>query len=329
MQSTGFTPHPELWGRGFGFFLRDYRGNRILEHSGSRNGFSGQLSIVPEDTLGIFLICNGGNSSYRDKVIFDFLGNVYPIITRTKKFNDDIINVSDYKGTYISNRRSTSDFGKLVLQSAFVEKIKIKVFDTKTLILFGSKYRMESVDQFEISNDSTSSFPIAFGRNDNGHVNSLFLPGRSDSFQKMQWWEHELIGLITFILLTVIFLIFTVIGVYGLLRHKIKFQIKKGPYRVMTYRFIYSMTNLLFLILLAGLFIFSAEDLQYELPSILYLIFSLPIIGIITLVLFIYHVVKTWSAYEIKLKISHLLLVVLFLIYSFQLHFWNFIGFNF
>lgn len=329
MLKTQYSPHPKLWGRAFGFFERNYRGKHVLEHGGSRNGFYGQISIIPEDSIGVFVITNGGRSSFRNTTIFNFLGSIYPKIGRGKNFTDNEINLSDYTGTYLSNRRVESNFGKLILQTAYVEKIKVEVSASNSLFLLGSTFQAEAEDQFDISGDSTTSFPIAFSRNKNGTVNALLLSGRSDSFRMMQWFEHELIGVVTFIVALLLFLVLIILQARRLVKGKNSIQLKRDIRSASTFRLIFCVTNFTFLSLLIGIIIFKGESLQYNVPDILYPVFSLPIIGIFALVIMIYFMSKTWHEIPKKIKIGYVLLILFSLIYIWQLHFWNFIGFQF
>lgn len=318
MKSEQFSHHSKLWGRGLGFFRRDYRGVQMIEHGGSRNGYYGQLTFVEKDSIGIFVVYNGVKSNFRNKVTFDFFGSIYPKIERKINFNEERVNLSEYEGTYISNRRSESDFGRLILQSTFVEKIEVEIENSQSLSVLGSMYSLESKDQFDISNSPTSSFPIAFGRNELGSIDSLFLPGRSDSFHIMKWYEHELIGLITFALSFLVFLAVTILGlVKGLLNNFFR------------YRFIYSFFNFSFLLSFIIMLTVSGESLQYEIPEVMYLIFALPIIGVLFLGPSIFHFIRNWKGLSSMNKIMNLMFLIGSLIYSWQLHYWNFLGFNF
>jgi CubicO group peptidase (beta-lactamase class C family) len=329
MQATQFTAHPKLWGRGFGFFERNYRGNHLLEHGGARKGFYGLLSLAPKDSIGVIVIFNGGSSDFRNKVTYDFLGSIYPERLREKNFAKDKIEVSEYEGTYLSNRRTASDFGKLILQITFVQKIKIEAIDANTLSLLGSTFQAETRDQFEISDDSTASFPIAFGRTSDGNVNVLFLSGGSDSFQKMKWFENEQIGIVTFVLATILFLTLSIVGIGKLIRKKVLFQILNIDHAVFTNRLLCCLLNFFFISLLISVLIVTGEGLEYKIPNILFPIFTLPILGFIPLFIMCYHLVKVWHTYSTKIKIYNTLFVAFSICYSWQLYFWNFIGYNF
>src|SRR5262249_26168765 len=43
---------------GLGWVLHDYRGYRVLAHGGATDGFRAQLTFVPEQKLGVVLLCN-------------------------------------------------------------------------------------------------------------------------------------------------------------------------------------------------------------------------------------------------------------------------------
>lgn len=329
MQQRQFTAHKKLWGRGFGFFERKYRGVDLLEHGGSRAGFYGQFSIVPKDTLGIFIISNGGSSRFRTRVTFDFLKKIYPKKKADKKFTQEDIKGSEYKGIYLSNRRTVSDFSKLILQATFVEKIKVKTLDSKTLSVLGSNYQMESPDQFNISNDSLSNFPIAFGRDKKGRVDALFLPGRSDSLRKMKWYEHEELAYVIF---AIGFIVFLVISIRSLIKFKnksITFQLKKGLYALPAYRFLYSILSSIFMLVLICLLLIVGETLQYRIPNAFYLVFSISTMSIPILIIAVLLLFKQWKNLNFKSKIYNSLFIILAVSFSLELFLWNLIGFNF
>ncbi len=329
MQKQQFAVHQKQWGRSFGFFERQYRGIDMLEHGGNRNGFYSQLTIAPMDSLGIFVICNGGASAFRTDVTFDFLRKLYPQKSYEKKFLQDNTSVSEYEGTYRSNRRVESDFSKLIIQVISVDKIKVESLDSKTLSLFGYDYQLESTDQLNISNDSLANFPIVFGRNGSGEVDTLFLPGRSDSLKKMKWYEYEEIAYVIFGICFIIFIGITINTLIKFKRKKFKFHLKKGPQRLSTYKFLYSTLCVLFVIILTTALLVAGESLQYRIPKFFYIVFGLSTLSIPLLLIVAVLLIGQWKQLSRKSKMYDGLLLILAICFSWQLYYWNLIGFNF
>jgi len=51
-------PAPEFNTYGFGWFLRDYQGRKLVSHGGGGNGVSAQVALVPEEQLGMAILTN-------------------------------------------------------------------------------------------------------------------------------------------------------------------------------------------------------------------------------------------------------------------------------
>jgi CubicO group peptidase (beta-lactamase class C family) len=50
--------HPQFLGYGLGFFVRDYRGRKLVMHTGSLPGFVSRLALIPELKLGVAVLTN-------------------------------------------------------------------------------------------------------------------------------------------------------------------------------------------------------------------------------------------------------------------------------
>jgi len=73
-----FYPEAHFLNYGLGWFLSDYRGRKVVEHSGAIDGMRAQVALIPEEKLGLVVLSNMNGSAlpvalmYR---IFDsFLG---------------------------------------------------------------------------------------------------------------------------------------------------------------------------------------------------------------------------------------------------------------
>ncbi len=52
------TLHPNFLGYGLGFFVRDYRGRKLVMHTGSLPGFVSRVVMIPEARLGVAILTN-------------------------------------------------------------------------------------------------------------------------------------------------------------------------------------------------------------------------------------------------------------------------------
>jgi CubicO group peptidase (beta-lactamase class C family) len=51
-------PSTHFQGYGMGWFLRDYRGRKVVEHGGNTDGMTAQIGLLPEENIGIVILSN-------------------------------------------------------------------------------------------------------------------------------------------------------------------------------------------------------------------------------------------------------------------------------
>jgi CubicO group peptidase (beta-lactamase class C family) len=56
--SQKLFPSTHLQGYGMGWFVRDYRGRKVVEHGGNVGGMTAQIGMLPEENLGIVILSN-------------------------------------------------------------------------------------------------------------------------------------------------------------------------------------------------------------------------------------------------------------------------------
>lgn len=57
-----YFPAAHFVSYGMGWFLHDYRGRKIVEHGGAIDGMRAQVALLPEEKLGLVVLCNRGGS---------------------------------------------------------------------------------------------------------------------------------------------------------------------------------------------------------------------------------------------------------------------------
>lgn len=71
-------PSTHFQGYGMGWFVRDYRGRKVVEHGGNVDGMTAQLGMLPEEKLGVVILSNMNNTPFPTALmyrVFDaFLG---------------------------------------------------------------------------------------------------------------------------------------------------------------------------------------------------------------------------------------------------------------
>ena len=56
--ARAFNPNTHYSAYGLGWFLEDYRGRAVVQHSGSTDGFSAYVAMLPEERFGVVLLTN-------------------------------------------------------------------------------------------------------------------------------------------------------------------------------------------------------------------------------------------------------------------------------
>ena len=64
---------PRLAGYGLGWFVRDYRGRKLVGHSGGVAGFVSHVEMVPEENLGVIILTNAEDDFAFDSILFHVL----------------------------------------------------------------------------------------------------------------------------------------------------------------------------------------------------------------------------------------------------------------
>jgi hypothetical protein len=71
-------PRNNFQAYGLGWFVRDYRGRKVVEHSGTANGFVAWVALMPERRLGLAVLANldgaGINFALRHRIFDAYLG---------------------------------------------------------------------------------------------------------------------------------------------------------------------------------------------------------------------------------------------------------------
>jgi CubicO group peptidase (beta-lactamase class C family) len=68
-----FYPDAHFMNYGLGWFLQDYHARKIIEHGGAIDGMRAQVALVPEEKLGLVILCNRGGSGLPAPLMFHVL----------------------------------------------------------------------------------------------------------------------------------------------------------------------------------------------------------------------------------------------------------------
>jgi CubicO group peptidase (beta-lactamase class C family) len=77
--SQKLFPSTHFQGYGLGWFVRDYRGRKVVEHGGNVDGMTAHIGLLPEENLGVVILSNMSNSPAPEAIMYrvfnSFLGD--------------------------------------------------------------------------------------------------------------------------------------------------------------------------------------------------------------------------------------------------------------
>ncbi|PYO62499.1 MAG: serine hydrolase [Gemmatimonadetes bacterium] len=81
---------PNFAAYGLGWRLRDYRGHKIVWHTGALAGMASRTTLVPDQRLGIVILTNGENDDAHDALTYELLDHFFgaPATDWIKAFDD-------------------------------------------------------------------------------------------------------------------------------------------------------------------------------------------------------------------------------------------------
>ncbi|BAZ08317.1 beta-lactamase [Calothrix sp. NIES-4071] len=180
MQRQHFTNDPRIPGIAYVFqeqFRNDFR---IIRHGGLIEGFVSQLALIPQDNVGIFIVCNS-TSSFDTQFIKEFLNRYYPIQNKPDISRSVPLKLSnDFKGSYLDTITSQTTIEKVLEPYYFSVEVKsnnILVYDQKQYI------QIEPMLFLSLEGDKYISF-----RKDSS--NTIYLFDGIFTLRKISWYEN-------------------------------------------------------------------------------------------------------------------------------------------
>ncbi|HVE59631.1 MAG TPA: serine hydrolase [Pyrinomonadaceae bacterium] len=165
------------FGYGFGWFLRDWRGKKEVDHGGNIDGFNAMVAMLPEEHLGLVMLSNVTDSSFKDEVreivYSNLLGQPDGNAVLSKGKTDEVV----------SSNSSTTDISptlREIIGSYESERsgLPVEVSERSgaiTMTLQGQPPRRlieKSKDAFAVEG-TPENFRLSVKRDENGKVNSL------------------------------------------------------------------------------------------------------------------------------------------------------------
>lgn len=343
MHSQHATFDGRLPGMAYGFNEKIINGYRAIEHLGySPDNIYSDMTLFPEENLGVFISINQGMNNVPDEVVGEIVKKYFPqkeVIKDNKKVSKEKSDLKNFVGTYRFSENPVSTFHK---GDAFPEgeDITISLKDEKTLILKGKDVFVGK----EYTTNITEVEPLVFKRDDNGEYvifkknesgKIYYLVQQQDSwhgtYEKLNWYELSgmQIGVALFSLI-----VFSVSIIYSIGR-VIYITIKKknselNPLKKTNFgiAFVISLLNVTFFI--AALFVLG-EPTRYGISMGVKLLLCVPIVSLILNLFFLVFIALDWMKKNSKshARVYYLLVALTGIIYIWFLNYWNLFGFKY
>lgn len=343
MHSQHATFDVRLPGMAYGFNEKIINGYRAIEHLGySPDNIYSDMTLFPEDNLGVFISINQGMNNLPDEVVAELVQKYLPTkegVKDRKATSTQTSNLKDFVGTYRFSENPRSTFHK---GDAFPEgeDLTISLKDEKTLSLTGR-------DVF-IGNKYTTTIteiePLVFRRSDNGEYvvfkknkegEVFYLAQQQDSwhgtYEKLKWYELSNVQISVTIFCLVVFLISIIFPIGRMAYIIIKRKGKELNYlkkALLPMSFGISFLNVFFLA--AALFVLG-EPTRYGITIEAKLLLCLPILSLILNLFFLVCIVLDWMKKNSKLydRLYYSIAALTGILYIWFLNYWNLFGFKY
>lgn len=194
MHQQWYTAQNRLDGMAFGLFEKSRGDRRLVRHSGAAFVFSGELSLIPDDDTGLFVVVHGADASAaRQQIVDEVLKALAPVPgTRTPIPGQTPTRADELVGRYRSiNMTDSASWGKIIY-GMVTQQVDVQVADNGLLITKqgGTTDRWVEVEPlvFEhIRESSTVAFQTSNGEPD-GEITHL-LQGVS-AYEKVAPYEQ-------------------------------------------------------------------------------------------------------------------------------------------
>ncbi len=346
MHLVQFTHHPKLHSvMGYGFFIDEVNGTKLLSHNGGYPGILTRMLISPELKLAMFIAMNGYNSNFNAIVTDAVMNKFFPYQapeSKTKYPLTDLPeydkNVDKFVGNYRFTRYSRNEIAKIGLLMGMIgAELPIWKNDDGMLMMFDLNNKARRLIQVEplLFQSIDDDYYIKFREDENGNITHLFTDGIT-SLEKTPFFYTINFQRIVFAVLTIVFVLISLGGLVRSVINKVKkAENKKSNMFKLAEKI--SNTYLIYLLLFGlamNVFLNPLEQMvgfPYGMPWYFYLFQVMPFVFIVLTVLL---VVKFFSEIRNnpKLKFS-IVFNALFMIVCFTaiwfMNTWNLIGFKF
>lgn len=162
--SQKLFPSTHLQGYALGWFVRDYRGRKVVEHGGNVDGMTAQVGVLPEENLGVVILTNMESNPVPQALMY--------------RVFDSFLGDADKQIDLSAEYRKLSDEGKAQIaaqEKEFVAKRQPDIKPTLPLDAYAGNYVNELYGAAQV-----------FNRN-----GKLYLKFNDDSQGELEHWEKD------------------------------------------------------------------------------------------------------------------------------------------
>ncbi len=338
MHSALYSKHPNINAMAHGFYQMSYKGLNMIGHGGDTNFFHSDLLLLPAHNVGVFISVNSTDAgAIRGITMASFLERYFSVAEDPEPLESFSERADRYVGTYGSLRRSETTFLKGL--GLLGDAINVSIGEDNRLLLQLSSLTLRYVEiEPMVFQRVYSQKPalllfdrIAFGVDDKGNINTLFLTPFIHAVKIDHWMDSP--AAFRFILLFCLLIFFLMLISAFKQRNNVLVAVPGG--RVFTrLLWITCSVNILFPVLFntaidmnEDTFLSPDESSFYLFPISL----TMPLLSIVLTFFLIFFAVRSWrdAVWSYKRRFFYSLVVVASIVYLFVLSVGNFIGYHY
>lgn len=325
MHATHFRFDPRLPGYTYGFFETYRNGQRLIFHNGGSTQFSANVTLIPEQNIGLFEAYSGGNKGM-GFVYGDFVDHYFPRtdveVGQQEYFSSP--DIQSFQGIYRTVQISRANFEKTIKFLDFGDEVTVN--SDGTLSFHDSHWiRIEPLTFQKEGGSDLLVFRTEAG------IDYLFID--NEAFEKLKWYElwmfqYSLLGVCLLIFLAACF----ALPVTTLIKRNHRIQPPAAQRFGVWLSWTVSLVNLTFLGFVS-IQLFNAVFFGFS--AIQKILFLLPLLSLllslVSIVLLVLNLTKGKSAPSRKpaARTYVLLVAVAGFAFTWWLYYWNLLGFRF
>ena len=336
MHSTLYTPDPRLLGTAYGFFDFSDNGQRTLGHTGETFGCTTTLLLLPDQNLGVYVVYNHANSTSLTTQHFGFqrafFDHYYPTLTA-----EPIQPRADFKeraGRFTGSYAST--WGAHTTLESFKNLMgpRIEISDpgdgTLLLTVRGNEMRLVEVEPLYFR-QVDGPFGVVFREDDRGRITYMFADvAPQEAYKKLNWYETSGFNMGLALGCILILLSMLPVALVRAIRNR-RLSSEQMPRTANWIIVGISILNLLFLVGVAKMFIFTLGFPFFGLTLFDKIVLGLGVLSALLTVVALFYTVLAWKKgyWGVAFRSYYTLVTVAAVAFVWFLNQWNLLGWRY